>query len=63
MVQSGQGFYEDVGSLVAVFVAASNKEVQSLIQIEIVMSVKMAANKLIDFLFGNGVQILEFVQR
>lgn len=38
VIQSGQGFYEDISTLVAEFVSTSDEEVQGLVQVEVVVS-------------------------
>lgn len=62
MIQSSQGLDEYVGALVPKLVTSSDEEVQSFIQIEIVMPIKMTSNELVYLLFTNSVQILKFMK-
>lgn len=61
MIQSRQRFNEYVSTFIAEFVTASDEKVQSFIQVKVEMTVKVSANKFMDFLFGHSVQILKFV--
>lgn len=38
VVQSGQSFYEDIGTLVPEFVSTSDEKVQGFVQVEVVVS-------------------------
>lgn len=46
MVQTRQGFNKNIRSFVGVLISASDKEVQSLLQIKVKMSIKMTPNEL-----------------
>ena len=62
VVESGQGLDEDVGTFVAEFVATGDEEVEGLVEVEVVVAVEVAADEFVDFVFREGVQVLEFVE-
>ena len=51
MVQSCQGFDENISTFISKFISSRRKKVQSFVQIEIKMSIKMSTDKLVDFFF------------
>ena len=62
MVESGQGFNEDICTLVTELVSSGDEEVESFVQIKVIMTIKMAPNETVDLLFRLCMQILEFVE-
>ena len=61
MNQTGQRLDEHVDTLIPVLVTTSREEVQSLVQIKVVVTVKMAAHKVVDALLVGLMQVLELV--
>lgn len=54
-------FDEHVNSLVSVLVSTSSEEVKGVVKIEVVVTVEMTSDEVVDLLFRNGVKILELV--
>lgn len=63
MVQASECFNEDVSPFVAELVTTSDEEVQSLVEIEVKMPVKVTASELVELFLGHCVKILKLVQR
>lgn len=61
MVETSQGFYKHVDTLVTVLVSTGREEVESVFRIKVVVSVEMSSNEIMDFLFRLLMQILKFV--
>lgn len=62
MVEPSQSLDEYVGPLVPELVTSRSKHVQSLVQVEVEVPVKMSPNELVYLVLRQGVQILELVQ-
>lgn len=58
---TGQALDEHVNTLVSKFVSTSCEHVDRVLQIEIVVTVEMTPDEIVDFLFGLDVQILKLV--
>jgi hypothetical protein len=54
-------FNKHINTFVPKFVSTSSEEVQSVVQIEIVMTIEMSSNEIINLFLGLNVEILEFV--
>ena len=50
-------------NLISVLVSSSGEEVERIVEIEIVVTVEMTSNEIVDLLFRDLVKILEFVHR
>jgi len=61
VVETSQTLDEHVNTLVAELVPTSGEEIESVVQVEVVVSVEVTANKVIDLLLGLRVQVLELV--
>lgn len=61
VVQSSHGLDEHVDTLVSVLVSTGGEEVQSVVKVEIVVTVKVTANKVVDLLLRCLMQVLELV--
>ena len=53
-----QRLNKEIGALVGEFVSSGDEEVKCLVEIEVVMSVKMPADEVVDLILGHGVKIL-----
>jgi hypothetical protein len=62
VIETRQGLDEHVHALVGELVATGREQVQSLVQVEVVVAVEVTANEVVDLLLVDGVQILELVQ-
>lgn len=62
MVESGKSFNENICPFVSKLISSSNKEIESFVQVEIKMTIKVTSNEFIDLVFGNCMQILEFMK-
>ena len=58
MVESGEGLDEDVRALVAELVASGGEHVERLVQLEVEVTVEVAAHELINLLLARSVQVL-----
>lgn len=58
---TGERLDEHVNTLVAVLVPTGGEEVQSVVQIEVVVTVEMATYEIVDLLLGDSVKVLELV--
>jgi hypothetical protein len=63
VVEPREGLDEHVDALVAVLVPAGREHIESIIEVEIVVPVKVPPDKLVDLGFARRMQILEFVDR
>lgn len=63
VIQSRQRLDENVSAFVAKLIATGDEEIQSLVQVEVEVPVKVAANKLVNLLLRHGVKVLELVER
>ena len=61
VVKTSERLDEHVDTLVAVLVPTCGEEVERVFQIEIVVSVEVALDELVDLGFGDGVKVLELV--
>lgn len=58
---TGEGLDEHVNTLVTVLVSTGGKEVESVLKVEVVMTVEMSSDEVVDFGLGEGVHVLELV--
>lgn len=63
MVKTSQGLNKHVAALIPVLVTAGDEKVKSIVEIEIVMAIEMAADKVVELLLRLGMEVLEFVNR
>jgi hypothetical protein len=61
VVQTGQGLDKHIATLIPVLVSTGSEEVQCVFKIEIVVSVKVASNEIVNLFFRLGVKVLELV--
>ena len=61
MVEAGQRFDEHVHTLIPELISTSREEVKRVFRVEIVMSVEVAAHKIVYLLLGLLMQVLELV--
>lgn len=61
VVQTGEGLDEHVYTLIPELVATSREEVESVFRIEIVVTIEVTADKVVDLLLGLLVKVLELV--
>ena len=61
VVEAGQRFDEHIHTLIPELISASREEVKRVFRVEIVMSVEVAAHKIVYLLLGLLVQVLELV--
>ena len=54
---------EHVHTLVPELVSSSSEEVHGILKVEVVMTIKVASNEVVDLLLGLNVQVLELVHR
>ena len=55
MIESRHGLDKHVDALVGELVSAGREEVQRLVEVEVVVAVEVAANEVVDLLFGERV--------
>lgn len=55
MIETRHGLDEHVDALVGELVSAGREEVQRLVEVEVVVAVEVAANEVVDLLFGERV--------
>lgn len=58
---TGKRFDKHIDTLIPILIPPCGKHVQGIVQIEIVITIEMAPNELIDLGLGGGVHILEFM--
>lgn len=58
MVEPGERLDEDVGALVAELVPAGREEVERVVQVEVEVTVEVAAHEVVDLVLGLRVQVL-----
>lgn len=61
MVETGERLDEHVYTLVSVLVSAGSKGIQSVVEIKVQVTVKVALDKLVDLVLHQGMQVLELV--
>lgn len=61
MIQTSKRLDEHVDALVSELVATSSEEIERVLGIEVVMTVKVASDEVVDFLLGVLVQILKLM--
>lgn len=54
-------FNKHINTFIPKLISTSSEEVQSIIQIEIVMTIEMTSDEIVNLLFGLDVEVLEFV--
>jgi len=61
-IRTAKSFDEHVNTLITVFITSSNEEVEGVaFQVPIIVTIKVTSNKIVDLLFADSVQVLEFV--
>lgn len=61
VVQAGERLDKHVDTLIPVLVATGSEEVESIVEVEIIVAVEMTANKVVNLLLALGVQVLELM--
>lgn len=61
VVQASQRLNEHIHTLISVLVTSSSEEVESLVRVKIVVSIEVAADKIVDALLVGLVKVLELV--
>lgn len=61
-IKSGQGFNEQISSLVAEFITAGGEHVKGLVQVKIHVTIEVASDEVVDLFLALSVEILEFVE-
>lgn len=61
MKRTSQRFNKHIHTLIPVLVSTSSEQVDGVLKIEIVMTVKMTSDEIVDLLFCLNVQVLELV--
>jgi hypothetical protein len=56
-----KGLDEHVQALVTVLIATSSEEIESVLEIKVVMTIKVTADKVVNTLLGDSMQVLELV--
>lgn len=62
IVQSSQRLDKDISTFVAEFIPACGKSVESLVKIEIHVSIEVTTNEVMDLLLVLSMEILEFMK-
>ncbi len=52
-----------VNTFVSIFITTGGEHVQGIVEVEIVVSIEMSADELVNFCLGSSVQVLELVHR
>lgn len=61
VIKSCKGFDKHIDTLVPVLVSTCSEKVECIIEIKVVVAIEMTSYKVIDDIFLDGMQILEFV--
>jgi hypothetical protein len=62
VIETSERFDEQIGAFVRKLVSSGDEEVKCFVQVKVVMTVKVTSDEFVDFVFGDRVQVLEFVQ-
>ena len=63
VIETSQRLDKEVAPFISELVTASDEEIQRVVEVKVVVAVKVTADKLVDFLLFDLVQVLELVHR
>jgi hypothetical protein len=61
VIQPGESLDKHIHALIPVFVPPRREEVQCIIQVKVIMSIKMSTDKIINDVLLDGMQVLKLV--
>lgn len=61
MVEAGERLDEHVDTLISILIATGGKDVDGVVGLKVVMTIKVSANKVVDLLLVDLMQVLELV--